>query len=352
MRFHVVSLPHTQTTKAFSTCAYTQKVRKFCDMMYSRGHEVFLYAGEENEANVTEHIPCISEINRERLVGSRHYVTALDYKIFPAFNKEVIEQMRNRVDLTDFICLIGGDAQKPIAEAFPNNFSVEFGVGYGGWFSPYKVFESYAWMHTCLGSRSPNPHAINGSAWDEVIPNYLEASDYYFQEKKEDYYLYLGRFVDRKGYQIAIDVCMREDVPLKLAGPPPLENRTYGEYVGEVSGFEKQKLLAGARALFVPTQYIEPFGTVAIEAMACGTPVITSDWGAFTETVNPLVGVRCKVLQDYLDAVTQVIHLDNRIIHNYAKQFSTTAIAPRYERYFERVNTLRKAGWYEERRAA
>ncbi len=59
MRFHVVNLPHTQTTKEFLPCAYTQKVRNFCRMMMSLGHEVFLYGSEENDAPCTEFITCI-----------------------------------------------------------------------------------------------------------------------------------------------------------------------------------------------------------------------------------------------------------------------------------------------------
>ena len=41
-RLHVVSLPHTQTTLEFSSCAYTEKVRKFCRMMVEQGNEVLL----------------------------------------------------------------------------------------------------------------------------------------------------------------------------------------------------------------------------------------------------------------------------------------------------------------------
>ena len=47
MRFHLVALPHAQTTKAYSACAFTWKVRGFAQMMMARGHEVILYAGED-----------------------------------------------------------------------------------------------------------------------------------------------------------------------------------------------------------------------------------------------------------------------------------------------------------------
>ncbi len=47
MRFHVISLPHTQTTKDYVICAFTEKVRRFCMMMKDQGHTVYLYASEQ-----------------------------------------------------------------------------------------------------------------------------------------------------------------------------------------------------------------------------------------------------------------------------------------------------------------
>ena len=72
MRFHVVSLPHTQTTRAYSHCAYTEKVRKFCDMM-SVNHEVFLYSGRQRGCRQAHPVHLQSGPGKEQLPRScRH----------------------------------------------------------------------------------------------------------------------------------------------------------------------------------------------------------------------------------------------------------------------------------------
>ena len=156
MRFHVVSLPHTQTTKQFVNCAYTEKVRRFCNMMKSLGHEVYLYAGDQNEAEVTELISCITEEQRLKSLNGQHFTSgSFDYtkQHWVSFNKNAINEIGKRIKQKDFICLIGGHAHKIIADSFPNHISVEFGVGYSGVFSPYKVFESYSWMHSIYAQK-------------------------------------------------------------------------------------------------------------------------------------------------------------------------------------------------------
>jgi len=66
---HVLGLPHTQTDGTYATCAYTEKIRKFCDMMTGRGRKVILYAGEHNTAACDEHVMLISERRRQQWFG-------------------------------------------------------------------------------------------------------------------------------------------------------------------------------------------------------------------------------------------------------------------------------------------
>ena len=350
MRFHVVSLPHTNTTLAYSACAYTEKVRKFCVMMHELlGHDVYLYGGEDNEAPCTEAISCISEDERAQAVGNGHYCHAPFDVTLPHwrhFNHRASLAIRKRAQPHDFLCLIGGSCQQPIATALPHLLAVEFGVGYSGTFTNYRVFESYAWMHAVYAMQQGTAHDADGRWFDAVIPGYLERERFPFEANKSDYYLFMGRLTERKGFHIAAEVCQTLGKRLLIAGQgmPP----NYGEYVGVVGPEERGRLMSHAAAVFVPTIYLEPFGNVAVEAMACGTPVITTDWGAFTETVvDGITGFRCRTFQQFLDAVEDVRELDPATIRSYAlENYSLEAIAPKYDAYFRRLETLWDKGWY------
>lgn len=350
MRFHVVSLPHTQTTLDFTACAFTEKVRKFAVMMKSIGHTVYVYSGDENEAPCDEHIQCFTEAERLEAVGKSHYTMASFDHTLPhwvKFNGRVIGELKTRLKERDFICVIGGYSHKPIADAYPSHMTVEFGIGYPGTFAKYRVFESYAWMHTVYGSQSNgNPAAADGRFYDAVIPAYIEPELFPFVEEPEDYYLFMGRLIERKGYEIAVEACRRTGSRLVIAGQgkPP----AYGEYVGVVGKDKRAELFGNAIASFAPTIYIEPFGTVVIESQACGTPTITTDWGAFTETVvNGFNGHRCRTLKDFMEAIDKCKSLDRKKIHDHAvSTYGLPAVALRYDDYFARLLTLWGDGWY------
>lgn len=346
MRFHVVSLPHTQTTEDFATCAYTNKVRHFCRMMMDRGHTVFLYAGEQNMAPCTEHVVCISEQMRAAAVGSAHYTTASFDATQPhwqVFNHHAIAGIAERQQSGDFLCLIAGLSHKLIADALPNLTAVEYGIGYGGTFAKHRVFESYAWMHsiygfeTCCKRRSVND--CDGGFSDAVIPGYLDPKDFPLVADKQNYLLYVGRMVDRKGLRIAVDTAAQVGLPLVMAGPGTPPNDSIVQYVGEVGPVERAELMGGAHALLAPTVYIEPFGNVVIEAHACGTPTLTTDWGAFTETnIHGVTGYRCRSLTEFVNGVHACGTLNPGIICQSAlTRYSLDVVGGLYEDYFCRI---------------
>lgn len=352
MTLHVVSLPHTQTTKAYSTCAYTEKVRKFASMMTKRGHKVFLYAGDQNEAECTELVSCTTRVMQREFgfSGPEDYLKIdfnLNGAIWQSFNSIVVSKIKKRIQPQDLICVITGLPTVPIAQAFPDNLTVEFGVGYSGIAHNHRVFESYAWRNYVYGY-----HKLDGAFYDTVIPNYFDIQDFPYAAKKDNYYLFIGRLNANKGLNIAQDVCERLRLQLKVAGPGDFSG--YGEYIGVVGPKERGELMSKAMATFVPTMYVSPFEGVHIESLLCGTPVITTDFGVFSETVEQGVnGFRCTTLQEFMDATKAIDLLSPLDIAADARTtYSTEAVAIQYEQYFEKLLTLYGDGWYSTREGA
>lgn len=364
MKFHVIGLPHTVTSKEYLPCAYTMKVFHFCKMMKSLGHTVIHYGGEGSNPECDEHVTIVTGAQREAWFGHNDWKKDLfDFEWRPWLeywretNAAAIREMAKRIEGKDFICLIGGGCQRAIADAFPAHLSVEYGVGYEGVFSKYRVFESFAWMHYIYGKQKQE----NGNYYDVVIPNYFDPADFPFQPVKKDYFLFVGRFTMRKAPHIAAEVCQAVGSKLIMAGqgvtkrePGKLMSAEVSvigdhvEHVGTVNVEQRGKLMGEARALFVPTQYIGPFEGVAVEAMMCGTPVITTDWGAFSETViEGVTGFRCRTFGEFVKATEKVDTLDRVAIREHAiRNYSLEAVKGRYQVYFERLMGLWGKGWY------
>lgn len=113
MRIHIPSLPHTEVNSEYNACAYTQKVRKFCNMMTSLGHEVFLYAGENSDPATAESITIATEADRERWFGKYDHTKILPPLSWNAtdihwveFNTRVIREIEARIQPLDIIGII------------------------------------------------------------------------------------------------------------------------------------------------------------------------------------------------------------------------------------------------------
>jgi len=118
--------------------------------------------------------------------------------------------------------------------------------------------------------------------------------------------------------------------------------------VGPLKGKERSTFLRNARACLMPTTFTEPFGGSGVEGMLCGTPLVSVDYGAFTETViEGVTGFRCHTLQDWVNALHSVGDLDRKRIHELsAARYSLDACGKKYARIFSDLNNLWDKGWY------
>lgn len=339
LRFHLLGLPHCPTHTDFCHCAYTSKVWKFGKMMTNLGHEVYHYGVQGSNLQCTKHYDMGG-------YSSPYKPCTFDKTQFGRFNQYCNNALRQNCKPTDFILPIGGLSQEPALAGLLSPI-VEYGIGYYGVMqNSYKCFESYAHMHIVYGQHSKDP---DGRFCDAVIPNYFDLDDFTYNAKPKKYYLFMGRLIHRKGLDIAIEATRRAGVQLKVCGGGRCPKAPHVEYVGMADIKQRNDLMRNAIALICPTLYVEPFGGVNVEAQLCGTPVICTDFGAFTETVEQgRTGYRCHTMKEFVDAIDQVTFLDREIIHQRAcNTYSLEAIGRMYEVYFTRLyNMLFNGGWY------
>jgi glycosyltransferase involved in cell wall biosynthesis len=338
-------------------------------MLTAMGHEAILYAGEQNEAACAEHV-CIYPDEWQ----TRHF-SQYDWRrrVFVDFdpnslhwreaNAAAAEAIRGRAEPGDILGIIAGTAQQPLAAMLPNLWPVEWGIGYSGVWAPYRVFESHAWAAHVAGRLAMQGIPDDARFYDAVIPNSFEEDEFPAGDGSGGYLLFVGRLINRKGPHIAAEAARRLGAKLIVAGQgaasvtPGLIIATDGtriegdvEYAGVVGPEERSRLMGAAIATFVPTIYFEPFGGVAAESMLCGTPVLTTAWGAFPEVVrHGETGYLCRTLADFVEGAKRAPALNRGSIRAYARsRFSTRVVAPQYDRYLRKLATLRGPGWYAE----
>ena len=225
-----------------------------------------------------------------------------------------------------------------------------------------------------LGDAPPRLREQVLGAVDLAVP--LER--YPFRAGKEGWFLALGRITPAKGQDVAARTCKELGERLVIAGPvagipdpaalaarlahPGSPHHTYqdvrfyldavrpfedGErirWVGTVRGGEKLELLSRAKALLMPLRWSEPGGTAAIEALACGTPVVALRRGALAGIVeHGVTGFLADDEQELAEYLRCVDGIDPAACRRAAEErFSAPVMADRYLELYREV--LSRAG--------
>ena len=291
-RFHVLTLPHTVTTPEYNACAYTMKVLKFCKMMKQRGHHVIHYGHKDSVVECDEHVTLLDNSDLEKAYGSHNWKKdffkhSTDDHCHIKYNEEGIREVIQRIQEKDFVLPFWGRGHINIIEAVKKDkrgVVVEPGIGYYDSFSDFRIYESWAIANHTMGMQKES----NPSWYHVVIPNYFDVKDFETNEEREDYFLFLGRIDKCKGADLAIDLTEKIGAKLIMAGQGDIiENLGYKEipphveYIGYADIEKRKELMSKAKGFLIFSNYIEPFGGAAVEAMMSGCPVICPDWGAF-----------------------------------------------------------------------
>jgi len=377
IRLHMLAVPHTITRNEFSHCAFTGKVQRFSPMMRAKGFEVYHYGVETSESGATKQIdlmtaaewaalriksyihlnPTVSEADALlKLSDPTTFIGDIgnwDTPLYREFNRRLAIELPKhyRSKATDIVCLPFGRSHDDALDGL-DVVVVESGIGYPHSNRDFRIFESYAWMHTALAN-----HTKSSEYYWFVVPNYFDPTEWPLSlQPKIDTIGFLGRICTVKGCTEIVEVAKRmPHVRFILCGqgdPTPFLTVPNIEYKPPIHGEERAEYLGSLIACMAPTNFVEPFCGVAVEAQLCGTPVLTSDFGAQTETVEQgVTGLRCHTLEDYCHGIrkAQAGHFDRAYIRERAvRLYGYDAVGSKYAYVFRCIVDIfnGKNGWY------
>src|SRR5205823_4666545 len=157
------------------------------------------------------------------------------------------------------------------------------------------------------------------------IPGGVPVERLTVRHAKRNFALTLGRICPEKGIHLALDAAEQADVPLLIAGrvfPYPYHQAYFDEqvrprlgrharFLGPVGFTRKRRLLSAARCLLVPSLVAETGSLVAMEALACGTPVVAFPAGALADIVEPgVTGFLVNDAQEMAEAIAAAETID------------------------------------------
>ena len=220
----------------------------------------------------------------------------------------------------------------------------------------YRFFGTANFVSISDAQREP----VRDLNWVATVHHGLPVDDYPMGDGRGDYVLFLGRIAAEKQPHVAIDVARRAGVRLVIAAKVDRADQDYWEtevrprlagpgveYVGETDLADTVRLLRDARALLFPIDWPEPFGLVMIEAMACGTPIVTRRRGSTPEVVeHGVTGFVCDDDTAIEQALGQIDRIDRRACRKRAEtRFSVARMADEYEAVYRGLRRERMSPW-------
>jgi glycosyltransferase involved in cell wall biosynthesis len=193
--------------------------------------------------------------------------------------------------------------------------------------------------------------------WIATIHHGLPLEQMPFGPTPGEYLAFVGRITPEKGVADCIAVARNAGLKLRMAAKvydeheqqhfaevvQPAIDEGVVEFLGELGPPERDQVYAGAAATLMLGAWPEPFGLVAIESMATGTPVVARRAGALTETIEH--GVTGFLVDDDAEAdlaLERARELDRSVVRARAlERFSPARMVDEYEDAYAKVLAAR-----------
>ncbi|TVQ44156.1 MAG: glycosyltransferase [Gloeocapsa sp. DLM2.Bin57] len=186
----------------------------------------------------------------------------------------------------------------------------------------------------------------------QILGSAIDLSLYDFCPQPEHYLAWVGRIAPEKGLEDAVSASVITGIPLKIWGK--IQDQDYWEqikrdypnaaleYCGFLSTLELQAQLGRCQALLMTPRWVEAFGNVAIEALACGVPVISYARGGPTEIIrHGETGflVTPDSVTGLVEAISGLAQIDRKRCRQQAEtEYSLPALGDRFENWFEKIH--------------
>jgi glycosyltransferase involved in cell wall biosynthesis len=193
-------------------------------------------------------------------------------------------------------------------------------------------------------------YVANGIALDEFT------RDPVIPAAERQYFLWLGRICEEKGPHHALDVAHAAHERIIVGGavypflyhqrfharevlPRLRREKSTAKFISSPSFAEKLSLIRNAKAMLLTSTVDETSSIAAMEAAACGTPVVALRRGAFPEVVRDgVTGYVADDLAHMQQFLNRVSEISPEACREYAQRhFSASTMAEAYERMYAKV---------------
>jgi glycosyltransferase involved in cell wall biosynthesis len=301
--------------------------------MVKRGHEVTLYATGDSETGGKLRWICPRPIMED---------PGLESKVYQYLHTSLVFEEANDFDIIH-----------NHFDAYPLVFSkltdTPVVTTIHGFSSPQvnEIYKKYSNTYFVSISDADRRHAPDLNYIDTIYHG-INLEDFKFNDKPDDYFIYVGRISNDKGVHLSIDLARKLGIKLKIAGIVDVADRDYFdntikpqlgtgiEYLGVIEEDDKKDLMSRARGFLHMNTYPEGFGLTLIESMALGTPVIGVNKGSVPEVIEDgKTGFVIDTIGQAEDAVKKIDVIDRKVCRKRVeKYFSLERMLDDYEEVY------------------
>jgi glycosyltransferase involved in cell wall biosynthesis len=301
------------------------------------GHDVTLFASGDSVTSAKLVPICDRALSRTPSVNRHAILTWMLERVWNASHE--FDMIHSHMDFVGFP--LARRSEVPIITTLHGYLGVPELV------SVYREFWEVPVVSISHSQRAP----FASNNWKANVYHGLPATLHHFHPNPQPYLAFLGRISPEKSPDVAIRVAQKLGIPLRIAAKvdpvdqeyfesqiEPMLSDPLIEFIGEITDKEKDEFLGNACAALCPYQP-ESFGLVVIEALACGTPVITYRHGSFPELIDhETTGFLCRDEAEMIDAVRRIDTIDRaRCRAVFEERFTAERMTNEYLQVYERL---------------